>query len=114
MKNSQAGPVTGWEADLHDGIPWQNPVKEAVGFHNPGDRSSRNCRKGERESLYQSLWSQGIARSQYRKAFCGTGLVSLPGLLLPPLPLSVGQNSAVPAQYALPAVPLPTEWHLLN
>lgn len=87
MKNCQAGPVTGWEADLHDGIPWQNPVKEAVGFHNPGDRSSRNCRKGERESLYQSLWSQGIARSQYRKAFCGTGLVSLPGLLLPPLPL---------------------------
>lgn len=126
MKNNQAGPVTAWEADLHDGIPWQNQVKEAVGFHNPGDRSSRNCRKGERESLYQSLWSQVIARSQYRNAFCGTGLVSLPGLLLPPLPLSVGQvtthvlssstlqNSAVPAQYALPAVPLPTEWHLLN
>lgn len=79
-----------------------------------------------RESLYQSLWSQVIARSQYRNAFCGTGLVSLPGLLLPPLPLSVGQitthvlssstlqNSAVPAQYALTAVPLPTEWHLLN
>lgn len=50
----------------------------------------------------------------------------LAGLLLPPLPLSTGlvsilvlsslilQHSAIPAQHALPAVPLPTAWHLLS
>lgn len=47
MKNNQSGPVnrSTWEADLHGGIPRQNQVKEAMGFHNSENRASRKSRE---------------------------------------------------------------------
>lgn len=81
--------------------------------------------KGERKPLPEPMVS-GHSQVPAQECLCRTGLTSLLGLLLPPLPLSTGpapthvlssptlQHSILPAQDALPAGPLPTAWHLLS